>query len=75
MRRLQLGGGGVEATEDSETGLATESKRSPSEECTVKGGRSLWIQNPREAFRRADVIVIMKSGAARVRGHNIPGPP
>jgi hypothetical protein len=59
----------------SESGLASELKRSPSEECTVKGGRSLWIRNSREAFRRADVIVITKSGAARVRGHNIPRPP
>jgi hypothetical protein len=40
-----------------------------------KLGRSLWIRKPWRAFLRAEVIVMIKSGAARVRGHRRPRPP
>jgi hypothetical protein len=58
-----------------ESGLVSDPKRLPRDEWIVNGGRSRWIRNPREALRMAEVIVITKSGAARVRGQRMPRPP
>jgi len=58
-----------------EVGCESESKRWPRDAWIWKGGRSLWILNPWVAFRMAEVIVITKSGAARVWGLRIPRPP
>ena len=56
-------------------GFESESKRWPRDAWIWKGRRSLWILKPWVAFRMAEVNVITKSGAARVRGHRIPRPP
>ena len=56
-------------------GFESESKRWPRDVWVWKGRRSLWILKPWVVFRMAEVIVITKSGAARVRGHRIPRPP
>ena len=50
-------------------------KRSHSDWCSLKGRRSRCRRKPCLALRMAVVIVMTKSGAARVRGLRIPRPP
>ena len=50
-------------------------KRLHSDWCSLKGRRSRCRRKPCLAFRMAVVIVMTKSGAARVRGLRLPRPP
>jgi len=58
-----------------EEGLVDLSKRLRRDWWSWKGSRSRWMRKPRWALRVAAVIVMTKSGAARVRGQRRPRPP
>ena len=58
-----------------EEGLEDSSKRLRRDWWSWKGRRSRWMRKPCCALREAAVIVMTKSGAARVRGQRMPRPP